>query len=200
MNFHETEYGRIFFGAQLPKLIRALEELSKSITEARQSLPKGVAIDPEFLHDLYFGDYEPLVFKEQSEELRELNRRTSDAEHALRQALSSAPALQLTFDVYQRTAGERDSAVVEQAFESGYRTAINMLVAGLISPKAGENMDLPLTAQELRKMDGKTVYCLEMNEDVQVVAYKKGFIHITTDRERHRATGLTLYRQRPADE
>ena len=31
MSFHETMYGKIFFEHQLPKLIQAIENLSKSI-------------------------------------------------------------------------------------------------------------------------------------------------------------------------
>lgn len=198
MDFHETAYGRVFFNSQLPQLIRVLGELSKSIRDARQSLSKGTAINPDFLHDLYFGDYEPLVFKEQSGELKELNRRVSDAEHSLRQVLSGTPDLLLAFDVYQRAADERGSAVTEQAFESGYQTAINMLVAGLVTPQDGKNEELPLTTQELRKMNGETVYCLELNEEAQVVAYKRGFIHISTEREIYLVNGLTLFRRRPA--
>lgn len=56
----------------------------------------------------------------------------------------------------------------------------------------------PLTIFELRQMNGETVYCLDINEDVKVLAYKTGFIRITTDKEIHNVTGLTLYRHRPS--
>ena len=57
---------------------------------------------------------------------------------------------------------------------------------------------LPLTPQELRKMNGERVFCLEMNEEVQVVAYKKGFIRVTNDKENLPIYGLTLYHHRPS--
>lgn len=46
-------------------------------------------------------------------------------------------------------------------------------------------------------MNGEWVFCLEMNEEVKVVAYKKGFIRVTNDKEIHHINGLTLYRRRP---
>ena len=58
--------------------------------------------------------------------------------------------------------------------------------------------EVPLTTQELRKMDGEQVFCLDMNEEVRVVARKKGFIQVTNDKEIHLITGLTLYRHRPS--
>lgn len=46
-------------------------------------------------------------------------------------------------------------------------------------------------------MNGEWVFCLEMNEEVKVVAYKKGFIRVTNDKESHHINSLTLYRRRP---
>lgn len=71
-------------------------------------------------------------------------------------------------------------------------------VAGLIPPENKFAAEVPLTTQELRKMDGEQVFCLDMNEEVRVVARKKGFIQVTNDKEIHRITGLTLYRHRPS--
>lgn len=65
-------------------------------------------------------------------------------------------------------------------------------------PGSKQDAEIPLTTQELRKMDGEQVFCLDMNEDVRVVARKKGFIQITNDKEIHRIVGLTLYRHRPS--
>ena len=48
-----------------------------------------------------------------------------------------------------------------------------MLVAGLPLPEGTHDDEFPLTLQELRKMNGQRVFCLETNEEVQVVAYKK---------------------------
>lgn len=58
---------------------------------------------------------------------------------------------------------------------------------------------IPLTLVDLRQMNGQTVYCLDLNEDVQVIAYKKGPIRVTDDKANYCATGLTLYREKPAE-
>lgn len=73
-----------------------------------------------------------------------------------------------------------------------------MLLAGLPLPEGTHDDEFPLTLQELRKMNGQRVFCLETNEEVQVVAYKKGFIRVTNDKENLPIHGLTLYRRRPS--
>lgn len=120
MNFHETICGRRFFDAQLPHLIKALERIADGLTQPKMSLPHGMTIEPNFLHDLYYGEYEPSVFKEQDKKQQVLNHTVSAAETALRGELSKTPAALAAFEVYQTAAGERNSAVIEQAFESGY--------------------------------------------------------------------------------
>ena len=69
MNFHETTYGRRFFDAQLPHLIKALERIADGLPHTETAPPQGIIPDPNFLHDLYYGDYEPSVFKAQSSRL-----------------------------------------------------------------------------------------------------------------------------------
>lgn len=137
------------------------------------------------------------MFKKQSNRQKELNQAVSKAEAALRDVLQQSPAAVKAFEAYQLAVGEQHGAVTEQAFESGYRTAMQMLMAGLSQPEGKTTAELPLTTQELRKMNGEWVFCLEMNEEVKVVAYKKGFIRVTTDKESHHINGLTLYRRRP---
>ena len=129
---------------------------------------------------------------------KQLNHNASMAEELLRQKMGNSPEAMAAFEAYQLAAGECSSIVAEQAFESGYQTAVQMLVAGLIPPENKFAAEVPLTTQELRKMDGEQVFCLDMNEEVRVVARKKGFIQVTNDKEIHRITGLTLYRHRPS--
>ena len=198
-HFYESGYGRAFFSTQLPNLVRAIEKLSTSITDSRQPLAQEVELNPQFLRDLYRGDYEPLNHKKQIKELIELNHRVADIENSLRQMIFGFPKdLTDSFDAYLDAISERNSAEMEQAFEAGYQTAINMLVAGLVPPEEQTHLELPLTIQELRNMNGETVYCLEMNDEVQVIARKRGSIKITTERETLRADGLTLFRKKPA--
>ena len=109
---------------------------SQAIQQLRNSLHilgRNAQSIKSFLHDLYYGEYEPSVFKEQDKKQQVLNHTVSAAETALRGELSKTPAALAAFEVYQTAAGERNSAVIEQAFESGYRTAMQMLFAGLVS-------------------------------------------------------------------
>ena len=69
--------------------------------------------------------------------------------------------------------------------------------------KKDQHPQQPLTMDELRKMDGETVYCLELNIEMLVLAQNIGWITVTPDRpleyERYKAHGLTLYRTRPKE-
>lgn len=139
MNLHETEYGRRFFNSQLPNLIRALERIAESLSAPKQSISAAFTADPNFLHDLYYGDYEPGVFKTQSEQQRVLNRTVASKEKAVRQTIDGIPDAITAFDSYQLALDERNSALAEQAFESGFQTAVQMLVSGLDRPTANKN-------------------------------------------------------------
>lgn len=198
MDFHETIYARRFFEAQLPNLIKAMERVADGLAHIEAVSLQGIIPASNFLHGLYYGDYEPSVFKKQSSQQKELDQAASAAETALRDILQSSPSAVKAFETYQIAVGEQHGAVVEQAFESGYQTAMQMLMAGLSLPEGKRDDGLPLTPQELRKMDGEHVFCLEMNEEVKVVAYKKGFIRVTNDKENVPIHGLTLYRRRPS--
>ena len=198
MNFHETIYGHRFFEAQLPNLIKAMERIADGLALLEAGSPQSTTPTSSFLHDLYYGDYEPSVFKTQSEHQKQLNHNASMAEELLRQKMGNSPEAIAALEAYQLAAGECSSIVAEQAFESGFQTAVQMLVAGLIPPENKFAAEVPLITQELRKMDGEQVFCLDMNEEVRVVARKKGFIQVTNDKEIHLITGLTLYRHRPS--
>ena len=90
LNFHETKYGSNFFHVQLPSLIKALERVADSLDRSGTA-PQGAVPDPNFLRDLYYGDYEPSIFKEQSSRQMELNRAVSAAETILREAMRGSP-------------------------------------------------------------------------------------------------------------
>ena len=61
----------------------------------------------------------------------------------------------------------------------------------------------PLTQDELRKMNGATVYCLELNTEARVSAYKTGWItiHYPLPRETDccKAKDVTLFRTKPKE-
>lgn len=58
----------------------------------------------------------------------------------------------------------------------------------------------PLTMQELRKMDGQTVYCLDLNMEVTVFAPEKGLINVSNGAFILQARNATLYRDWPKED
>lgn len=135
MNFHETKMGSIFFNQQLPELIGALRDiaaaLSKPAPEAIQLADMGT---PDFLHNLFYGNYEPDIYGCVTVPSR-LDQNVKEAEKALLPALGQSKKL---FEQYQRAVSERNSAIAEQSYCCGYRTAVQMIVSGLaMPPQAG---------------------------------------------------------------
>lgn len=67
-----------------------------------------------------------------------------------------------------------------------------------------EKQPQPLTMAELRKMNGETVYCLELNTEVMILARKVGFVDVLYQFPgvygECKAMELTLYRTRPEEE
>ena len=127
MNFHETRAGDKFFRTQLPTLTKALQDIAAALSRPSPICPP-IAADPQFLSSLYYGDYEADVFKQSKEQIS-FDRAVTQAETALRPLLSCQAAA--AFDGYQDAVLKRRSALLEQTYASGYRTAVQMFVAGL---------------------------------------------------------------------
>ena len=117
MNLHETAMGQRFFNVQLPALINTLKDIAAAL-----SRPAPSAIS------LYYGEYEADVFKP-DKRLTPFNQTVQQKEKALLPLLSSEASI--AFEQYQTAVQCRNSAVLEQAYASGYRTAVQMFAAGL---------------------------------------------------------------------
>lgn len=128
-DFHDMKYGCHLFRFQPPSLIKALEREDDCLDRSGTA-PHGAVPDSNFLRDLYYGDYEPSIFKEQSGRQMELNRAASAAETILREAMRGSPDTLRAFEAYLIAVGEQQSTVTEQIFESGYETAMQMLLVG----------------------------------------------------------------------
>lgn len=135
MNFHETKMGSIFFNQQLPELIGALREIAAVLSKpAPAAIPLTDMGTPDFLHNLFYGNYEPDIYGCVTVPSR-LDQNIKEAEKALLPALGQSKKL---FEQYQRAVSERNSAVAEQSYCCGYRTAVQMIVSGLaMPPQAG---------------------------------------------------------------
>ena len=135
MNFHETKMGSIFFNQQLPELIGALREIAAVLSKpAPAAIPLADMGTPDFLHNLFYGNYEPDIYGCVTVPSR-LDQNVKEAEKALLPALGQSKKL---FEQYQAAVSERNSAVAEQSYCCGYRTAVQMIVSGFaMPPQAG---------------------------------------------------------------
>ena len=127
MNLHETAMGQRFFNVQLPALINTLKDIAAALSRPAPSAISFPA-DPRFLTSLYYGEYEADVFKP-DKRLTPFNQAVQQKEKALLPLLSNEASI--AFEQYQTAVQCRNSAVLEQAYASGYRTAVQMFAAGL---------------------------------------------------------------------
>lgn len=131
MNFHDTKMGHTFFEHQLPQLIEAIQVLTAALDRPAQTVTLPVEADPEFLSSLYYGDYEPDFFK-QSPRGHELTHNINVSRRRLMEVLPQEAQEQL--QDYEQALSMRDTFVTKQSYESGFRTAVQMIVAGLTQP------------------------------------------------------------------
>lgn len=131
MNFYETKMGHIFFNHQMPELIRTLQEIATALSKPA---PAAVHLkdvgEPDFLHNLFYGNYEPDIYGCVTVPSR-LDQNVKEAEKALLPALGESKKL---FEQYQAAIYERNSSIAEQSYCCGYRTAVQMIVSGLTAP------------------------------------------------------------------
>ena len=130
MNFYETKMGHIFFNHQMPELIRTLQEIATALSKPAPAAVQMKDVgEPDFLHNLFYGNYEPDIYGCVTVPSR-LDQNVKEAEKALLPALGESKKL---FEQYQAAIYER-SSIAEQSYCCGYRTAVQMIVSGLTAP------------------------------------------------------------------
>lgn len=135
MNFHDTKMGHTFFEHQLPQLIQAIQALTIALDKPVQAVALPVEADPEFLSRLYMGEYESAPFR-QTPEGAEITRAVNVAHEELEAVVPESCHEKLM--KYQDTLTMREGVDLQMAYESGFRTAIQMIAAGLSQSKAGQ--------------------------------------------------------------
>lgn len=138
MEFYQTQMVRAFFERQVPQLIDAVNALAAALSKPAPAAVLPVAADSNFLRDLFFGDYEPEIYKV-SPELQRFNRAVDQAHTSLVATLPEDSVSQL--EEYETALSERNIAVTEQAYQAGIRVAVQMIVAGLSPSISNEEMD-----------------------------------------------------------
>ena len=138
MEFYQTQMVRAFFERQVPQLIDAVNALAAALSKPTPAAVLPVAADSNFLRDLFFGDYEPEIYKV-SPELQRFNRAVDQAHTSLVATLPENIVAQL--EEYETALSERNIAVTEQAYQAGIRVAVQMIVAGLSPSISNEEVD-----------------------------------------------------------
>ncbi len=137
MEFYQTGYGRKFFDQQLPSLIQALEKLADSLNQKPlpQPLPIQIEARANLLQDFFKGYYDPgsEVAAAKSPQYQQMAKELRDIEDTLRTRIS-AEDWNLT-ERYGQILVDRAGVELEMAFEGGYRCAMQLLIAGLTSPR-----------------------------------------------------------------
>ena len=131
MHLHKTKTGPKAFLEQFRELIRSIQDLTSVLDRQIPEVSLSASADPMFLHDLYYGFYEPDVYKPEYQD-----RTLADAvELAYRELTAVLPEdCRSRSEAYETAVSRRDSAASELAYESGFRTAVQMLLAGLHAP------------------------------------------------------------------
>lgn len=124
MEFYQTQMVRAFFERQVPQLIDAVNALAAALSKPTPAAVLPVAADSNFLRDLFFGDYEPEIYKV-SPELQRFNRAVDQAHTSLVATLPENIVAQL--EEYETALSERNIAVTEQAYQAGIRVAVQMI-------------------------------------------------------------------------
>lgn len=132
MNFYETVMGNQFFTHQLPLLIKALQDIAAGLPQSMTPTKLPLAAKSNLLSDLYWGNYEPSVFRKNAEDAK-LDAAVMSTRTALMEVLPAEARDCL--EAYQAAVDARTSAVLERSYESGYRTAVQMIFAGLAVPE-----------------------------------------------------------------
>lgn len=131
MNFFETIIGRRFFEHQIPQLIEALQQIGAALHRPAGAVKLPVAADPDFLIDLFSGKYEAEAYTRTAESTR-LDNAVMSAEDALMKFLP--PQAMEPFEAYQEAVKAQSGRFADRVYQSGFRIAVQMILAGLSTP------------------------------------------------------------------
>ena len=134
MEFYQTNAGRRFFESQLPKLIRALEDMTEALNRKQASVALPVEVGDDFLRELYFGNVDIGVNSTEgysNEKLKEI----TILQEELRKELNEEQ-----WKLFEQCSCKMTGYTSSEGcrmFQHGFRLAVNLIAAGLGMP--GEN-------------------------------------------------------------
>ena len=134
MEFYETEQGRRFFGVQLPQLIESLQAVADRLNAPRPApVTLSAEVPPDYLCNLFFGALE-LENESQTEAGREISHKIIALQEEM--AKQFAPQQQKLVEQYGELVNDRIAIELPLLFQTGYRTAMRMIFAGLTTEEA----------------------------------------------------------------
>lgn len=134
MQFYETKMGQQFFQGQLPALLSVLQRIAKSLEQPTKAIRLSSEVPKEYLNNLYYGNLEP-DSQVDNETIRRYAKDTIDLHNEIQHRLS--PEDLILVEQLQQTMENRATEEAEQAFQVGFRTAMQMVAAGLSMPING---------------------------------------------------------------
>lgn len=137
MNFHETGYGKRFFDHQLPTLTKALEAIADALAQKTKPVQLPLDFPSNYLNDVYHGRLEPDA---QPSPSQTHDRAVSTAYMQLREQAPSE--LLCLIEAYRMAVEDRNDLYLDQAFATGYRTAMHLIAAGLHTPAAQKECEV----------------------------------------------------------
>lgn len=131
MQFYETKMGHQFFQVQLPALLSALQRIAAALEQPPKAVRLSEEVPADYLSDLYYGNLEP--DKEiNNDTIRRCTKEIIRMQEEIKQQLSPdefAKVEKLMMKIEQRAFEETNTA-----FQTGFRTAMQMVAAGLSIP------------------------------------------------------------------
>lgn len=131
MNFFETNMGKNFFQAQVPKLVGALTEIAQTLRTPKPVFQIQAEIPSDFLARLYHGDFDASYVAD-SPEVTACTQKIMQFQQEFYKDLPLRTREQI--EDYRTLLDERCIRQSEQAFAAGFRCAMTMLAAGLAAP------------------------------------------------------------------
>ena len=131
MEFYQTNGGKKFFEVQLPKLIRALEDMTEALNRKQAPVVLPAEVGDDFLRELYYGNADIGVGSTEgynNETLKEITL----LQEKLKKELNEEQ-WKLIETCSCKMSGYTSSESCRM-FQHGFRLAVNLIVAGLGVP------------------------------------------------------------------
>lgn len=131
MEFYQTNGGKKFFEVQLPKLIRALEDVTEALNRKQAPVVLPAEVGDDFLRELYYGNADIGVGSTEgynNETLKEITLLQEELKKELNEEQWKL------FETCSCKMSGYTSSESCRMFQHGFRLAVNLIVAGLGVP------------------------------------------------------------------